>query len=438
LLTGRTVPGHGVYRLYDNLPDDQVLFTERLQQAGYTTALFGKLHVSGRLYENERRHPHDGFDVYEWSLEPSLHMDSAFNGYARWLKERDPEFHDRLARERRDLLHVPRGLHMTHWAAERTIDVIRESQPEQPFFVLMSVFDPHNPYEGYPLEAADAVDPGKIRAPLAETAEGEPEAIERERNGSYLGRYEEFTPEELRKMRFDYLANVAFVDQEVGRVLDALEEKGIAEDTLVIFTSDHGDMLGDHRLFVKGAFFYDAGIRVPLILRWPGRLPEGRRVSALVQLQDLAATVMAAAGVPDDEWRTPFSDSHDLLPLARGECARVRDYAVTVYRNTGIFRTGTYPDPEIHATMLRDERYKLNVYLDIEDPGSLDGQLFDMREDPRELVDLWESPDHAGVRERLLRALVAWETRQELLLGSRGGDMFPAPKQRLDNRLKKN
>jgi len=117
---------------------------------------------------------------------------------------------------------------------------------------------------------------------------------------------------------------------------------------------------------------------------------------------------------------------------------RVREHAVTVYRNTGIFRTGTYPDPPIHATMLRDERYKLNVYLDLEHPEDLDGQLFDMREDPRELVDLWESPDHSAVREGLLRALLAWETRQELLLGSRGGDMFPAPKQRLDNRLKQN
>lgn len=438
LLTGRTVPGHGVYRLYDNLPEDQVLFTEHLQKAGYETALFGKLHVSGRLYENERRHPHDGFDVYEWCLEPSLHMESPFNGYARWLKEKDPEFHDRLSRERRDVLHVPRELHMTHWAAERTIDVIRQSTPETPFFVLMSVFDPHNPYEGYPLEARDAVDPTLIRGPQPETAADEPAPIERERDGSYLGRYEEFTSEELRTMWRDYLANVAFVDQEVGRVLEALEERGIAEETLVIFTSDHGDMLGDHRLFVKGAFFYDAGIRVPLILRWPGRVPAGRRIPALVQLQDLAATVLEAAGVPETEWRTPHTDSHDLLPLARGEVERVREHAVTVYRNTGIFRTGTYPDPEIHATMIRDERYKLSVYLDPGGTSELDGQLFDMEDDPRELVDLWDSPDHAGVRETLLRSLVAWETRQELLLGSRGGDMFPAPKQRIDNRLKKN
>ena len=79
----------------------------------------------------------------------------------------------------------------------------------------------------------------------------------------------------------------------------------------------------------------------------------------------------------------------------------------------------------------------IGVYLDPEG-GPLDGQLFDMVEDPRELVDLWESPDHAETRERLLGALITWQMQQELVLGSRGGDMFPAPKQRLDNRLKQN
>jgi len=434
LMTGRTVPGHGVYRLYDNLPDDQVLFTERLQQAGYRTSLFGKLHVSGRLYEASRRHPRDGFDVYEWCLEPSLHMESRYNGYARWLREVDPEFHDRLERERRQLLHVPRELHMTHWAAERTIETIQGAREGEPFFAMMSVFDPHNPYEGYPIEMRDRVSTDRLRPPLATTAEGEPAAIERERDGSYLGRFEEFSAEELLKMRRDYLANVAFVDEEVGRVLAALDAKGIADETLVIFTSDHGDMLGDHRLFVKGGFFYDPSVRVPLILRWPGTLPAGRRVASLVQLQDVAATALAAAGGLDDAAQRSLSDSHDLLPLARGEVESVREHAVCVYRNTGIHRSATYPDPEIQASMIRGERYKLNVWFEAD--GSVAGQLFDMEEDPEELRSLWSSPAHAAVRQRLLEALLAWETRQERLLGSRGGEMFPAPAQRLDNRLK--
>jgi arylsulfatase A-like enzyme len=438
MMTGKTVPGHGVYRLYDNLPDDEILFTRRLQQAGYRTALFGKLHVSGRLYEARQQHPNHGFDMYEWCLEPSIHMDSPFNGYVRWLKKESPDFYRRLKTEGRKLLHVPREFHMTHWAAERTIELIRNSGPNKPFFALMSVFDPHNPYRGYPPEMAELIREDKIRDPITEPGTGpEPTAVTHERSRSYLGEFGEFSADELRRMRRDYHATLALFDAEVGRVLEALEEKGAADNTLVIFTSDGGDMLGDHRLFVKGAFFYDPSVRVPLVMRWPGRVPEGERISELVQLQDLAATILSAAGVLSAEVHKQMPESHDLIALTGGKTKKVRDYAICTYRNTGLFSTAMYPDPPIYGTMLRDERYKLNVYLN--PPGSkepIEGQLFDMDTDKNELHNLWNSPEHQGIRLRLTTKLLEWETRQELMLGSRGGDMFPSPSQRLNNRLK--
>ena len=438
MMTGKPVPGHGVYRLYDNLANDQILFTRRLQQAGYRTALFGKLHVSGRLYEAGQQHPNHGFDIYEWCLEPSIHMDSPFNGYVRWLKKKSPDFYRRLKSEGRKLLHVPREFHMTHWAAERTIDLIRRSKADEPFFALMSVFDPHNPYRGYPLEMAKLIKEDKIREPITESGTGsEPAAVTHERSRSYLGEFGEFSADELRKMRRDYHATLALFDAEVGRVLQALEEKGAVDNTLVIFTSDGGDMLGDHRLFVKGAFFYDPSVRVPLIMRWPGRVPNGERVAALVQLQDLAATILSAAGVLSAEVQKQMPESHDLAALANGQINKVRDYAICTYRNTGLFSTGMYPDPPIYGTMLRDERYKLNVYLN--PAGSkepIEGQLFDMDNDKNELNNLWNSSKHQDIRLRLTAKLLEWETRQELMLGSRGGDMFPSPSQRLNNRLK--
>jgi len=134
LMTGKHLPGHGVYQLYDNLPEDQILFTEHLQRLGYHTALFGKLHVCSRYTEAEKRHPHDGFDVYEWCLDHAIHLDSPFNGYAKWLKETDPEFYDRLCREGKELLHIPREVHMPHWAAERTIDYVNNASANEPFF----------------------------------------------------------------------------------------------------------------------------------------------------------------------------------------------------------------------------------------------------------------------------------------------------------------
>jgi arylsulfatase A-like enzyme len=437
MMTGKTVPGHGVYRLYDNLPDEEVLFTKHLQQAGYKTALFGKLHVTGRLEEASRRHPNDGFDIYEWCMEPSLHIDSPFNGYTRWLKQKSPAFYQRLKREGRDLQRIPRELHMNYWAAENTIDLIDQSSPDKPFFGLMSVFDPHNPYTGYPPEMADLIDEEQIEDPLWETGQ-EPEPVRRERAKSHLGKIEKFTKQELRRMRRDYHATIAFFDEQVGRVLRALDDKGISDNTLVIVTSDGGDMLGDHRLLAKGAFLYDSSIRVPLLMRWPNRIPAGRRVNELTQLQDLAATILSAAGQLTSSLQSAMPESHDLVPLAQGKVERVRDFAVCTWRNTGITVEGQYSDPPIHATMIRTRRYKLVAYLN--PPGHrevFEGQLFDMQQDPQELNNLWNRPDHREIQYDLMTRLAAWETRQELLGGSRGGGQVPGLEQRLDNRLKR-
>lgn len=437
MLTGKTLPGHGVYRLYDNLADDQVLFPKLLQANGYKTALFGKLHVSGRLKESTQRHPNDGFDIYEWCHEPYIHIDSPFNGYTKWLKEKNPAFYERLKLEGRKLHRIPRELHMTCWAAEKTIELIENSTPDQPFFGLMSVFDPHNPYTGYPPEMADLIDESKIADPMLETGD-EPRDVMRERKKSHLGSFEEFSTAELRRMRKDYLATIAFFDAEVGRVLKALDKKGLAENTLVIITSDGGDMLGDHKLLAKGAFMYDASIRVPLVMRWPGQVPAGIRVDRITQLQDLAATSLAAAGAITPEIRRTMPESYDLVALANGDKSQAHEYAVCTFRNTGIMADGQYADPPINATMIRTRAHKLVAYLNA--PGErepFDGQLFDMIADPHELNNLWSCPDHQQLKCELLARLAQWETRQELMLGSRGGGDVPDAQQRLDNRIKK-
>lgn len=438
MLTGKSLPGHGVYKLYDNLPDDQVLFPKRLQQAGYRTALFGKLHVSGRLYEAARRHPQDGFDIYEWCLEPSIHLDSPFNGYARWLAEQDPAFLARLKAEGRKLLHTPRHLHMTHWAAESTIDFIRRSGRNQPFFCLMSIFDPHNPYDGYPLEMDRLVDRTKIAEPLPAGAIGQkPYGIRYEHEHSYLGAFRKFSREDLRTMRSGYYAAIALADLEMGRVLAALEEKGIADNTLVIFTSDHGDMLGDHGLLVKGAFFYEACTKVPLVMRWPGRIRGGLRLRQLAQLNDVAATVLAASGCLSDAVQNEMPESRNLLGACAGRADHTREYAICSYRNTGIFDTGAYADPAIHATMLRDPRYKLNVYhAPAGRSGGAEGELYDMEADPDESVNVWNQPGHSHIRGRMTESLLAWLVAQDVRSGSRGGEMVPPPSQKLTNAIR--
>jgi arylsulfatase len=429
IFTGKPVPGHGVYRVHDNLPADEVLFTERLRlEAGYQTALFGKLHVSGRVEEEKKRHPNDGFDIYEWCLEASAGMDSRFNGYVEWLRMKSPEFLTDLRQRRRGVLHHPEELHFTTWAAERTIDFIEARKDSaRPFFCLMSIFDPHDPYQDHPLAARDLIDRERIPDPI-ERPEA-PACVRREQEGCYLGRVADFNAEEIREIRLGYAASLAFADLQIGRVLDALEESGMVKNTLVIFTSDHGDQLGDHGLFVKGVGLYEPSVGVPLILRWPGQVPAGKRCDALVQGHDIAATCLAAAGL---EAKAFGSESEDLVSvIAKGRAAR--NAAITVYRNSGVSNRGVFWDPPMQSTMARDERYKLTLYS-CERQSEL--ELFDVEADQKELRNLAGSVDHRDIELSLLAKIASFLQQEVATLPPRENPSIPDPSQMLQNRLK--
>jgi len=436
LWTGKHLAGHGVYRVYDNLPKNEVLFSKYLQQIGYQTALFGKLHVNSWVYESNRRHPNDGFNVYEWCMEASLALDSPFNGYAHWLKKNHPKFFRELKEKRRKLKHIPQEVHFTHWAAVRTIEYIKQWNGKKPFFCMMSLFDPHNPYEDYPIEMEKLIDKKKIPDPIFKKGEmiNKPDGIKREHEHSYLGSFNSFTIEDLRKMRLGYHASLAFVDQEVDKVLQALEDKGITEDTLVIFTSDHGDMLGDHQLLVKGAFFYDPCVKVPLIMRWPNKVKGGKRISQLNQLHDLTATILSAAGFSSSNLKDIMPESCNLFPLIQGEKQKLHDYVVCCYKGSGINDKGKYFVPPIYTTMIRNERFKLNVYHNICNFISPQGELYDMKNDLYEFNNLWSDNAHLEVKNIMMGKLLDWIVNQELNLGSRCGESIPKTSQRVENK----
>ncbi len=430
MLTGKHLPGHGVYQLHDNLPEDELLFPQHLQTLGYHTSLFGKLHVSAHPTEAAGQHPNDGFDVYEMCHEQSFHMDVDFNGYARWLEAEHPQFYERMYELGRGVGHLPLESHMTRWAAMRTADRIRSWDGDAPFFAMMSVFDPHNPYDDYPVEMRELVDEEMIADPVTFDGEleGFPPVLRRVVEGTGPLGHTSMTYEQIKEHRTGYFASIALIDIEVGRVLKALDDRGIAGNTLVIFVSDHGDMLGDHRLVIKGGFFYDPCVRVPFMMRWPARLGEYIRAPHLVQPHDIAATCLAAAGADSDVLDT-MPDSIDLASVIVDGAGNARDAAVCVYRNSGLYngsRTDTpYFDPPVNATMLRNERYKLNVYHNPQPGGGSQGQLFDMTEDPLECRDLWNDPSSLEIKNRLMASLVDWLAGQEIRgLGSRGGEML--------------
>ena len=194
---------------------------------------------------------------------------------------------------------------------------------------------------------------------------------------------------DARTLKAAYYAMIEQIDDQVQRMLEAVEEAGQLDDTLVVFMSDHGEALGDHGLIQKGCRFYDNAVRVPLILSWPGRFQAGLRSPALVELTDLAPTFLDAAGIEAPHW----IQGRSLLPLLTGAAPSEhhRDFVRSEY-----YDAVDMPD-NTHATMYRDDRYKLVVYH-----GHDLGELYDMQVDPDEHDNLWDVPDRQALKNELL------------------------------------
>jgi len=167
--------------------------------------------------------------------------------------------------------------------------------------------EPHDPY--FPTKKfLDKYDPRSIPIPRSFHDDFRNKPGMHRRESAIWG---DITEEDCRASRAHYYAVIEQVDAQIGRILHALEKTGQADNTIVSFTSDHGDLAGAHRMWLKGWMPYEECYRVPLIIRWPGRIQPGSSTSALVQTHDLAHTYIAAAGAE----KLPFADGHPLQPL---------------------------------------------------------------------------------------------------------------------------
>ncbi|RIQ15742.1 sulfatase family protein [Jiangella rhizosphaerae] len=403
LMTGRYVPVHGLHANGVDLSPHEELFSRRLADAGYDCGLVGKFHLGACHGGRSEPRLDDGFRVFRWAHDP--YPGSSENAYHRWLSARFPDLYaatrDRTGEYTWDTL--PTEAHYSHWIGEETIDFLRSSrQPDKPFFFVANFFDPHHGF-GAPEEYTRRYDPATLPRPVTRDGEldDKPAIFTEASKESYAGHargYADYSDDELMRTRAAYYAMVTLVDDEVGRILDALDETGLADDTIVVFTSDHGEMLGDHQLMLKGPFMYECAVRVPLIVRWPGRATPGTRRTELVQWIDLGPTFLQAAGV-DVPARMQGAS---LAPLIDGDGTGWRDWALCHYRDSG----HSY-DPPVHVTMLRHDRWKLVVHHG--GPATArerTGELYDLVDDPRELTNHWDDDTHRAVRTQLQELLI--------------------------------
>ena len=195
-------------------------------------------------------------------------------------------------------------------------------------------------------------------------------------------------PEELvRRARAGYYGLITYLDEKIGRLIDALEETGQLENTIIVHTSDHGEMNGEHGMWRKSNM-YEASSRVPLQIVWNGHLPGGLRIAQNVSLVDLVATLIEMSGASKEI--APL-DGDSLLPLIRGETETWKDEAFCEYLAHGVLRP---------VAMLKKGDYKLNIGL-----GDAP-ELFNIAEDPGEFNDLSESAQHREIRDTMRERLL--------------------------------
>ncbi len=358
------------------------LITKTLADAGYDCGLAGKLHLSAAHGRIEKR-PDDGYRVFHWSHHPH---DSwpAGHSYEDWLKSRGTghtELKDKYG-------YIPAKYHQTAWCADRAIDFMKEKR-NGPWLFSLNCFDPHPPLDP-PKKYLDRFDIDSLPEPPF--AASDIEQQRRLKGVFFQAKCKHYKGREGKTLLAKYWAMIELIDENVGRLIEALEQTGQRENTLIILTSDHGNMVGHHGLTAKGCRFYEGLVRVPLIFSMPGVVKQNVHNDSLVELTDIAPTLLELAGLPADEGMHGKSLVRQLThPEDAGEH---RPFVYSTYTNT---LANAEKDKKSYGTMIRNRRYKLVNYH-----GHGTGELFDMKQDPGEFNNLWDDPDHQKVKMDLM------------------------------------
>jgi arylsulfatase len=399
-LTGRYPNTVHVNRNGDGtFPERPGLITRTLRDEGYDCGLSGKLHLTAANGRVEAV-PADqyGYRVIEWSHHPQPEdfWPTDQHDYQRWLRDQgvvweeahdadlDSEWTTEVCRPG-----IAAEYHQTTWCAEKAIAFMTEER-EGPWLMSVNPFDPHPAFDP-PLSYLERVDVDAMPMPLFREEEL---TSQRRFQGIDHQTEDPRSPEDYpaQRMVAAYYAQIELIDDQLGRMLDALEATGQRENTIIIFTSDHGEMLGDHALLWKGCRFYEGAVHVPLIISWPAQAQSGLVSDALVELTDLVPTLLDALDLPI----SAHVQGRSLLPILKGEADpdHHRDFVRCEYHDT---LDRPYAS---HANMLRTDRYKLVVYH-----GHEVGELYDLEADPDEFHNLWDDPAMQEMKHGLIKQL---------------------------------
>ena len=418
MLTGRYPASHHVYRNGNAFfPPGEVLVTKQLADAGYDCGLIGKLHLSAAKYHEKRTD--DGYRVFHWNHHPT--PDAARgDAYEHWLRHEKRVDPQALYRDKGAFCGpgVPAEFHQSTWCGEMAVRFVTDRR-DGPWCLSLNFFDPHAPFDAPP-EALARMDASKLPLPLWRASDAERwrdfERIDQQQKKPVdptirrtaapapppavrdHDKVASHVPDDYDalQVKANYYAMIEHIDAQVARILDALRATGQLENTIILYHSDHGEMLGDHGLVLKGCRFFDGLVRVPMIWSCPGRFRQDLASDALVELVDIAPTLLDAAGL-DVPW---FMQGRSLLPILEGRADpnAHKTHVVSEFKDS----IGGHPDHS-HGSMVFDGRFKSVVYH-----GHAVGEIFDHASDPGEFDNLWhDAPLRADRLKAHLDALAA-------------------------------
>lgn len=376
--TGRYPKTHQVQRNAQKMRAGEILLPALLKKYGYITGLAGKLHFHSQdrvgLFDFDQEAPGPQYTAYlkRQGLPTNVSQPA--------VVDNDPPLGLPESPWLIGTSMIPEEHFITSWIADRALEFLQQQDGQHPWFLFLSFWKPHSPFV-IPAPYSTMYSPDEVPMPELPVEKPFPPTADNRTRHYVLASQEHI----LRRLRAHYYGAITYVDAQLGRVVEWLRSKGWLERTIIVFTSDHGNSLGELGRMFKGTP-YEGAIRVPCIWRFPEGLPQGKVVSHLADTTCIMPTLLELAGIPEP---VEF-ESISAVSLMRGEPVRWENIVFTEFF--------------FHA--VRTPRYKL--VKPFEHPTWV-WQLFDLKVDPTEKTNFFGRPEYADVQAMLLRRLGLWE-----------------------------
>lgn len=398
LLTGKSPWAHGML-VYTSIPEKYPYEKPRIfSESGYRT------HAVGKMHYNTIRNKHGYETVFLEEGWHSVNKEQPKCDYQIWFEkvapDKDMNATGLYYTDHRGGRWLPfaDSLHPTYWTAQQAVNFLETYNEKRPWFLKISFQRPHPPfdppkrwYDHYEGTNFPMPEVGSWAAKKYGDKKGSLDTMSNATSGN-------FPSGEIRKSRQSYYAAISFVDEQIGHILAVLEKRGELENTLILFTSDHGDMMGDQFMWRK-CRPYDPSARIPMIIRWPESLgikaERGQIRKELVELRDVLPTFLDGAGME----KPHEMDGRSMLDILRG---------ANDWRKILDLEHGLIYEPDNAWTCLTDGKYKY-IYFTL----TGEQQLFDLENDPNELNNLATVPAFAGL-------LKTWRKNMVVHLAIRG------------------